>query len=725
MRSLLVSVGIACTCTAYAADNASESDEPALETVMVTATKRAENAQSVPITIQAISEEQLQQSGIRETQDIQLVTPGVTITNQTGGMTAFIRGIGSSDVTAGQESAVATYVDGVYQNTPYATNIPLTSVQRIEVLQGPQGTLFGRNAAGGAISIITRDPTQAPEFDANVAQGNYSTTNTSGYFTTGVTDWLATNLSASYFNRADGFGHDIVTGEPTYRDSSFSIRNKWLLTPNDATEIKIAAFYNNWRTQMGYSEQLLPGITAPDDHNTRTLPGFYDSAANSPQYGQGRSWGTSGQITLTFDHFMVRSISAFQNSKLDQYNDLDNSPASGGILNYHSLYRTTTEELQVLSTPSSPIKWVVGAFYMRDQSGFVGPFGLGLLGPDWGPVGLGLVPTIHTRASAIFGETTIPLPASTNITLGARWSQDKRMEDGYINALDPNTNAIIVATPLAPVAAKFTSPTYRAVLDHHFTDNLMTYASYNTGFKSGNFNTTSFGTPPFQPEKVQTYELGTKSEWLNHRLMVNGALFWNNYKDLQLVNYAGSAAGAAGGGVFSNAPTARSYGAELSAEAAITPIFSLMANAAYLNAKFKSYPEATCEITNPPDVGGGTDVGCDASGHYLPKAPVFTSTVSPQLHVPTRLGEVDASATWYHTTKYYNDASNFRYIPSYDMVNARIQFAPKDSNYTLAIYGNNLLNRRIINYIEVITNGDEYSAAPPMTWAAEISVKLK
>jgi len=697
----------------------SEGAGTGLQEIVVTATKRSEDVQNVPITITALSAAEMTGGGIRQLEDLTYVTPGLTVNNQTGGMTSFIRGVGSSDTTAGQESPVAVYIDGVYQSSPYATNVPLATVDHIEVLKGPQGTLFGRNAAGGLINIITRDPSQAPELEASLAYGDYDSVETNIYATTGVVSNLATNVAVSYFSRDRGFGVNVDTGYPTYLDEHLQLRNNWLYTPTDSTQIKISADFSNFRTGDGEIRNLFPGQYSIDGVTT-SASGFYNSEGNVEGRTSGQSWGVSAHIRQSFTPFQFVSISAYRDSRAQQDDDLDMGPLqlAEDDLNYQG-YSTLTQEFQLLSNTGSWIKWIFGGFFMKDDSGFYGADGLGLFGPVYGG-GLGLNYHIDTKAEAIFGETTIPLVADTNITLGARWSEDKRTELGQTDILNATTRELVDSIPLKPASKVFESPTWRAILDHKLEQDVLIFGSYSRGFKSGNFNTVAPGGAPFLPEKVDAFEIGLKSQFLENHLRVNGSVFYEKYTDIQLANFAG----ANGVPFFTNAPSAHIRGAELDAESVISPYFSLTTGISTLDAKFGAYPGGTCYHTNGPGVGGDAPYACDATGFTLPKSPKFTINIAPVATIPTPSGRVVISGNYFYSTRFYANASNYESQGAYGVANALIRWSPNDGPYSVGAYVKNLFNKEYYGFINETTYGAQYTAAPPRTYGIEFSVKL-
>ena len=221
------------------AQDAADSNAGGLEEVIVAAQRRAESAQSVPISITALSGEQLEAAGVGSLPDIARVTPGLQFQAVGAVSVPFLRGVGSAVTSSGAESTVALFVDGVYMSAQPSSLTSLANVDSIEVDKGPQGTLFGRNATGGVIQIRTRRPSQDPRVEVNLGYGNYQTGDATVYSTTGVTSTLAADLALSYHDQSQGYGTNLFAGSEVYKGYDYVARSKWLWTPSDATEVTL------------------------------------------------------------------------------------------------------------------------------------------------------------------------------------------------------------------------------------------------------------------------------------------------------------------------------------------------------------------------------------------------------------------------------------------------------------------------------------------------------
>jgi iron complex outermembrane receptor protein len=245
--------GLAATATDQAAEAGG------LEEIIVTATRREQNLQDLAITVNAVSAADLSNAQILGTADLPQLVPNLTISSQVGAWIVYLRGIGQLATNAGQEPSVATYVDGVYQPNVFSSLLGLSSVQRVEVVKGPQGTLFGRNATGGLLNIVMRDPSRESSGDIAASDGNFGTFMVSGYATTGLGEKSAIDFSAYLHDQTRGVGHNVTTGNRLAGTRNLDLRTKMLLEPGDTTKIRLRLSYTDNRSSVGNDLRVLPG----------------------------------------------------------------------------------------------------------------------------------------------------------------------------------------------------------------------------------------------------------------------------------------------------------------------------------------------------------------------------------------------------------------------------------------------------------------------------------
>jgi len=692
-----------------------------IEEITVTATRRSESAQNVPITISALTASDLQSAGLNSTTDLGEQTPGLVMNQQAGALTPFIRGVGSLDGSAGAENSVSTYIDGVYISAPYGDIFAFNNIERVEVLMGPQGTLFGRNATGGVVQVISKDPTADANAYGTLSYGNFATSKETFYGTIGVAPHLAADIAVVNINQGEGYGHNITTGADVNQTRQTEVRSKWLYTPSDDTKITAWFSYSDFRTSEGDSKQFLPGVIGPDGVTTYT--GNWQNATGdiNPEI-EGVGNIEALQIDHDFGPVSIKSISAYQHLNIIQNfdNDLTSLPIIDVNINDQE-YRTITQELHLLSNKDSTIKWILGGFFMHDVSGYGSPIGLGLFGSDFGGGGVGFNDLIRTTSYAGFGEATLPIVSdSTHLTVGARYTKDERVLDSTTLTLsDITTQTVLDRTPLTPAPhADFSKPTFRGLLDHRFNDQIMVYGGYSRGFKSGNFNNVSPTDPPYKPEVLDSIEVGAKTDLLDRHLRVDVSAFHYKYQDIQVGVSDGPTI------ITTNAAAATIKGVDLNTRAVVNEYFDVNFGAEYLNAKVNTFDNAPILYPNPNGIGDYQVVG-SASGNTLPSAPKYTLNVTPSASVPVPGGKLKASTALYYNDGFFWDFTNTRKQGAYALLNASLGWEAESDKWGIRLFGSNLTNREYANFLVAQLPGDAFNAAPPRTFGIEFNFNLK
>lgn len=697
-----------------------------LNEIIVTAQRRDENLQNVPIAVTAISAEALETAGIKDVADLQHVVPGLRINNSVGYGVTTLRGIGLLTIPAGEESPTAFYVDGVYSYGGAAALMALNNIQRVEVLKGPQGTLFGRNAVGGVIQIVTRDPQTEPSLQLNVGYGNYNTVEASGYATIGLSSNLAADLSVYYRDQADGWGQNLFNGQDVNKSSALAIRSKWLWQADERTDITATFGYSRSRNLVGSSLRAEPGKTLFDG---TSYPGFYNSNVNfdgGPT--QFESYNTSLRIGHDMDWARLQSITSYQRYIYKAVLDGDATPTA--FINNESRIPQSvwTQEVQLVSPKSSPVSWLVGALYLHDQLHFDPVRASGSVFSFIG-VGPGQSLLFDTRQKlssySAFGQVTWPILSGTRLTGGLRYTSDKRGISSQ-TLLDLGVPGVspIGFPPSVPQSKTFGKLTYKVALDHDITQDLMVFASYSRGFKSGVFNPLDATAPPVEPSVLDSYELGVKSEWFDRHLRINLSAYHYDYNNMQVRTTSATT----GLTVTANAAKATIDGADLEIEAIITPRFSVRGSVSYLDAKFTDYPNAPINVPNqvfPPFFGNVQIVG-DATGNPLPFSPDWTVNLGAQYAIPTDIGEFSISANGTYSGRQVGfDFGGRVYLPSSVVVNSVIDWHSPDKKWSVSLWANNLFNERYLNFLSAEAVGDQAIAAAPRTFGIRIGVTIE
>ncbi len=703
------------------APQTAESAEPALEAITVTAQRRSENLQDVPIAVTAVSATQLAANGINDLEDLALVVPGLTFSNTQGNATPRLRGVGSSAIGPGIEPETAVYVDGVYYASSESSLFSFNNIEQVAVLKGPQGTLFGRNAVAGLVQITTKDPTQ--EFHGNVSAGygNYRTETGSVYVTGGLTDTLAADLALQATHQGEGYGRNLATGaEANKIDHEISARSKFLWKPADGTRVALTLDYadsagstNDIRLDQG----TVPGAGTGPAYGGSP----WDISADNQPYTVVTSKGAALKIDQELGLLRFSSISAYRTMDYHNTFDLDATPTPFQAFVQEQHDRQISQEFQLQSPRSSPLQWTTGFFYFNSRGAYA-PLDLLLTGGPTGnpqfPVNIISTATVqHTESYALYGQVTKEILPQTNLTLGIRDTQENRSLDGT------QTVDIFTTTPVAviptPAGDKISSnkPTWRVSLDHHFSDTVMSYASYNRGYKSGGFNAGSVTDAPFKPETLDAFELGTKTELLNRRVSLNGAAFYYDYKNIQ-TQYI-EPGGAIG---ILNGAKAKIYGLDADLSAAVTTHLKVNAGIEMLHSKFASF------ATNAPTstASGGVPVVLgSATGHELPIAPKFTESLGGNYSLPIAVGVIDLNAAVDRNSGWYTEVDNVVRQAAFTTVNAALRWTSPDATTDVSLWGDNLSNEAVRTNGTTVSYGTHVSAyAPPRTYGVKFGYRF-
>jgi iron complex outermembrane recepter protein len=672
-------------------------DAGQVEEIVVTAQKRAQNLQEVPLAVTAFSEKALESRGLTNITALATVTPSLILGGGTSGVvTPFLRGVGSSATAVGNESSVAVYMDGVYFTRLPTGFFSLNNIDRVEVLKGPQGTLFGRNSSGGVIQIVTKDPSYTPELKARISYGNYDTIETSAYVSGGLTDMIAVGLSANYRKQNDGYGENIISGNRTSYLDYATLRGKLLFQPSEKTDITLTGYY-------GYSKGSTHGNTYPGTIQgyisapsvaLPTLPDYYDQRSDVDGYFRTEGWGTSVTVKQDIGFADLTSITAYSKSREKSLVDADSTDRPDFLVPYSNYSKQITQELQLASKGGGSFDWIVGAFYYNTLAGydkimFLSPSNQVSLG--FGP-GLDAPSRQRARSLAFYGQVTYSLLPRLNVTGGLRYTKDKTRADGYVELL---TSPRVIAVDPPAASDVVNKVTFKAAVDYELTNDALLYASFSRGYKSAGFNLFTYNPVPNKPEILDAYEVGFKSDLFDRRVRVNGAVYQYNIKNPQVQLFT------AGSIVLSNAGSARVRGAEIEVQAAVTSGLTARANASYLDSKYKVYGTldangnvingAPSAPQNPNPPYGAIDplISVIAGGNRTPQAPKWTLNLGLTYAFDTSAGNFQFNLDYYYNDGFFWEPDNLLSQSSYNLLNGRIRYQPLE-NFGVELWGKNL-----------------------------------
>jgi iron complex outermembrane receptor protein len=561
-----------------------------------------------------------------------------------------------------------------------------------------------------------------------VTYGNYNTIATNDYVTGGITDTLAADLAIQLSDQGEGYGRNLYNGAPVQKTDEFAARTKWLLapTPDDRLTVALDFEQNHNTVQTAYHAAYGdptnwgPGLPLPTGQPFLFTGGPWDADDLYPGSYSLKQGGASLNFQHTFDLATFTNITAYRQAQTLYNWSVNPAPSLATLANETESERQFTEEVQLVSPTSSTIKWVGGLFFMHASAAY-DPFALS--GPDGTPVPLQSVDfdvVEPVYSGAIYGQATAPVPSlrDTNVTLGLRYTVERR--DLYGNEVvnfEPTTQIAPIVIP-SDAHKIFQKPTWRLAFDHHFTDDLVGYISDNRGFKSGVYNTLPPAATPVHPEVLDAYEIGIKSDFIDHRLRVNAAAFYYNYTNIQVtITQAASTQ-------LVNGAKAQIYGLDLDLEGKVTDNFRVTAGLEVLHDEFKSFPSALFVTPLSVAQGGGSagTVG-SAAGNELPYTPNVTFNISANYAVPISYGNLDFNATYAFTDHWFPTADNISEAPASNLLNARIGWTLRDHRTQVKLWARNLTNQAVpmilLEHANPGGNTEEIDA-PPRTYGVTV-----
>jgi len=668
---------------------------------VVTAQRRSENLQNVPISVSVVTAQQLETSGVTGIADISMVVPNLNVANGNGYLITHLRGVGTLNNGPGIENPVALYVDGVYYANQTVGLFSFNNISQIEVLDGPQGTLFGRNATGGLISVTTEDPTQAFKLRSSIGASNYRGIDGNVYVSGGLASDLAADLSVQG-SRRDGWGRNEYNGEDVYAvPYDLGMRSKWIYTPGDWKFTFIGDYSNvvssNNALAIPTGSIAIRGLTPPASY---AQP--WDVDTNQQPFLQQINEGGSIKVEYSFGPLTVSNLAAYRRSSMNNIFDYDGTALPlEGVQIRQGDYQYS-DELQLTSRTSGPLTWVAGAYYFR-SGGDVDPTTVSFASsPAYNPsYPLGSVDVYgltHTDSISGYGQATYKITDQFSLTGGVRYSYEYRTYNGLENGqlLVPG-NPIIPLIPPIEKSESFDDPTYRLAVSYQATSDLLLYTSFNTGFKSGGFNTTAPTDPGFLPETLKAYEIGEKADLFGHSVRWNSAAFYYEYSNIQTEKPEATGSGIINGG------KAHLYG--LDTDITVIPVRNLELRAALslLHSEYVSFPDAP--ISTP---GGGVPVTTGSvAGNALPYAPKATLDLGVTYTIPLTASNLVLHGQYLHNSGFYFEPDNVAQQPTFQLFNSSVRWKTADEHYSVLLYGNNLANKAVISNILTTPTGQQ------------------
>ena len=672
-----------------------------IEEVVVTAQKREQNVQDVGIAISAMTGEQMEQLGFTNAQQVTAMAPGVSTVQPNGeaNYSIAIRGVANSDFTTNVESPVAVYLDEVYISQMSGTGFQLFDMERVEILRGPQGTLYGRNATGGLAHFVSKKPTEEFEGYVKATVGKYDTRKIEWAAGGGLSDTFMVRLSG-VDNEHDGYVRNRLTGQDLNNGDDYALRLQALWAPTDTFELLLSARRSKQDIDTGFFEHVSAnedGVLTPNQVND--VLGYIDNDGNpyagdydAPGFNELETEGFSATINWDFDAFTLTSITDVTTVERDYIEDSDASPVP--LFNFF----LTTDAKQIsqeirISGDTNNMHWVGGIYYMDlevdDSNGtesepFIDPDG------DTPAIsGLDNPYEMNTESWSVFGQVEFDLSETLTLIAGLRWINDEKDHEYFVNAVDfipgttlRNGNPNILATIASYTGDREDDEIAgRLGLNWQVNDDWMLYASYNRGVKSGGYNAPVFPLSPpldytdevmsFDPEQLDAYEVGFKSTLMDGLLLFNGAVYYYDYTDYQAFQIVGIDT------ITTNAE-AESTGAELEIQVSPADGLDIIFGAAYNDIEV--------------DLGGG--------------APTTTSVQSPEWNINALIryefelfgGTAAIQYDAQHRSEHYFSLTQLETVTEdgYTVANAAVSWTSADDKWQLMGFMHNVTDEEYL-----------------------------
>ncbi|MDO8863940.1 TonB-dependent receptor [Haliea sp. E1-2-M8] len=712
-----------------------------LEEVVVTATKRAEGVQDIPLSVTVFSQNDMDLRGFSNLQGIQEATPNLNFSVQSAGQNVArvtLRGIGTETLVGGGDPGVAVHIDGVYVGRNSVAAGDIFDIARVEVLRGPQGTLYGRNATGGSINIITERPSREFEASVDLAIGNYDARRFRAIINGPITDSISARL-ALFSDKRDGFYDNLFNGRDSDDKDSLGGRLQFLWESESGNEILLRAYRSDFDsigpgstylgddippTATGYPAGYLVGVSSgplppPGAPIIADLYGLGTTAAgdpilsrptelrdirrDAPEFLDQTIEGIDLEANfMVSEGILLKSISSFQTNDNEILVDSDNSE-----LPIQTRYRLNeaeqySQEFNLISQGESRFHWILGAFYYHEEltETFNTSTPAGLL-PLTTPLPPGAVPggggaaqdriALHEVDSyALFAQLSYDLSERTSVTVGLRQTWDEKQQDRPTGGqIDLTNNFLFMGRgatgPLPPSTAEanFSELTYRVSVDYALSDDNMLFASVSNGYKSGGFDFNGGVLEgdeqvPYEPEFVDAYEVGSKNKFYDDRFILNLTAFYYDYSDLQVFRLTGD------GPLTDNAAQSTIWGLEAETEFLITEAFHVDASVGHLDA---TYDEYLVEVPPPTQ---------DFSGKTLNYAPEWTAHVGAEYTAMVGQDELIFRVDWSYRSDTYFDRANtdFDTQDAYSLVNARVRY--NTNKWFADVFAQNLTDKEYV-----------------------------
>lgn len=694
------------------------------DTIVVTAQRREQSLQDVSVAVTVVTGDQLKDQGVTNINQLQNTAPNLEVEPAFGGGAAQfrLRGVGFQDYASNNSPTVGVYVNEVAFPVPVMTQGLIYDIERVEVLRGPQGTLYGRNTTGGAINFVTKKPTD--EFAAGVfaEYGRFNEFKSEGYISGPITDGFRARISAST-QQGGGWQHNRDTDEELGDANRGGVRGLFEFEPTSNLEFLFDAHYS-WDKSENQGLYLIndlatrggagPTILADTDRSLTgwgVSPTLLTDIGASPDRKPGRDnsgWGVSLNGALDLGGAILNSITSYESLDRSELGDWDSSASSEADTFFGSDVSVFSQEVRLSSDGEGPFVWQVGLYYSKQElneryfSDFLDIFG------TYGRVNYDQT----VESVAIFGQAEYALTDKINLIAGLRLESEDRFLEGFGTAFGGAT-----ALPPTDVSTSMEPLTGKGGIEFRPTDDILLYASVSRGTKSGGFTTYNTGQEssiqPFAPEVLWAYEVGFKTDFIDN-LTLNGAAFYYDYSNQQVLSAVYGVNGPVGR--FANAPKSKIYGAELELTWQPLPNLNIIQALGYKEGEYVEF----FDLDVPASRLANAAVFVDRAGEALP-FPDFSYSGSASYLID--LGNFGVVAeTNYSRRDFYPSWLGSTYdVESYWLVNASLSIAPTDGPWTLGIWARNLLDKEYDLTRNFFTSADIAQPGRPRTYGVRLT----
>jgi len=726
---------------ATAQQTAADTPPPvSIEEIVVTATRRSERLQEVPVAVTAVSGETIKQSGFRTLSDIQYLVPSLQFNSYQGGGFQ-IRGIGTQSFDYGSDQTVGIMIDDVVQGIPRDPGLnSLTDIDQIEVLRGPQGTLFGKNTSAGVITITTKKPMMGVwEEDGHLSYGSGNETIFQANVNVPLNEKLAARVSG-YIQHRDGIVHDVALNTDFDGTNDMGFRGKLLWEPTDDLDIYFIGSYQHTRDTMNVATIRSAGPGGPNvkgyyipsglpllspvqqyaPYGINFSNGNEETADLAPSGNRYRVHGGSVEATYRLGDYTIISTTGYRVFSGNQNYSSDLIPANDLDWNYQTEHANQlSQELRLISPTGQFVDYVLGLYYFHTdidatqiQAGTFGLPDLHQFGLPYGPIysQIGGQALYHDddESYAAFGQATAHLTDQFRFILGVRYTHDE-VDSTFASKLyagiDPFPGGGLLPPGRNDISHSNTS--VHTGLQYDLADKVMVYATFSTGYKGPTVSNISGEARPIQPETSRDYEIGLKSEWFDRRLVLNLAGFYEKYHNFQAQIFDTSVTPSQF--TLGNAGGLESKGLEGEFTGRIDQNLTVSGGVTYALSTYTDFT-SQCYVGQPissvPGQGCYKDpvsgaFAANLAGYPLSQAPRWSYTLNATWRHPVVDGYwVDANANYVWKSKVYTIVPDPNTIISpYGLLGVNVGLSPDDGQWRVGVFARNLLDQRFFNAV--------------------------